>query len=84
MEKSNSPKGLLKAVLGDIPFDVTDVLPASFRCDCSKEKIAKSLATLGKKELDEIIADGEGIEVKCHFCNQDYKFSIAELKEIRR
>ena len=30
-----------------------------------------------------MIADGNGIEVKCHFCNTNYKFSTEELKEIR-
>ncbi len=83
LEQGDTPEELLKEVLGDIEFEVTDQIPAEFYCDCSKEKIAKSLSTLGKKELDEIIADGVDIEVKCHFCNTDYKFSTEELKEIR-
>lgn len=83
LEQGNTPEELLKQVLGDIDFEVTDRIPAEFHCDCSKERIAKSLATIGKKDLDEMIADGEGIEVKCHFCNTDYKFSTEELKEIR-
>lgn len=83
LEKGDTPEMLLKEVLGDIEFEITDIIPAEFRCDCSKERISKSLATIGKKDLDEMIADGEGIEVKCHFCNTDYKFSTEELKEIR-
>lgn len=83
LEKGDTPEMLLKEVLGDIEFEVTDTIPAEFRCDCSKERIAKSLATIGKKDLDEMIADGEGIEVKCHFCNTAYHFSTEELKEIR-
>lgn len=84
LEKGDTPEMLLKEVLGDIDFEVTDTIPVEFRCDCSKERIAKSLATIGKKDLDEMIADGEGIEVKCHFCNTDYKFTTEELKEIRK
>ncbi len=84
LEKGDSPEMLLKEVLGDIDFEVTDTIPVEFRCDCSKERIAKSLATIGKKDLDEMIADGEGIEVKCHFCNTAYNFSTEELKEIRK
>ena len=34
------------------------------------------------KELDDIIADGEEIEVKCFFCNSAYKFGTDELQEI--
>ena len=83
LEKGDTPEELLKEVLGDIEFEVTDTIPAEFHCDCSKERIAKSLATLSKKDLDEMIADGEGIEVKCHFCNTSYQFDTQELKEIR-
>ena len=82
-EKGDTPEELLKEVLGNIEFEVTDTIPAEFHCDCSKERIAKSLATLSKKDLDEMIADGEGIEVKCHFCNTSYQFDTQELKEIR-
>ena len=83
LEKGDTPELLLKEVLGEIPFEVTETIPAKFWCGCSKERISKSLATLGKKELDEMIAEGQGIEVKCHFCNTDYTFSADELKEIR-
>lgn len=83
LEKGGTPEQLLKEVLGDLPFEVTDTLPASFFCNCSKERISRSLATIGKKDLDEMIADGSGIEVKCYFCNTSYQFSTEELKEIR-
>ncbi len=83
LEKGDTPEQLLKEVLGDIPFEVTDTLPASFHCNCSKERISKSLATIGRKDLDEMIADGNSIEVKCHFCNTSYQFDTEELKEIR-
>lgn len=84
LEKSDTPETLLAEILGDIPFEVTDTMPVQFSCGCSKERIAKSLATIGKKDLDEMIADGGGIEVKCHFCNTKYAFHTEELKKIRR
>lgn len=84
LEKGDTPELLLKEVLGDIPFETAEAVPVQFRCDCSKEKIAKSLAAISKKDLDEMIADGKGIEVKCHFCNTDYHFSTEELQGIRK
>lgn len=84
LEKYGAPENLLKEVLGEIAFEVTDKIPVEFRCDCSKERIAKNLASLGKKDLEELIADGEGIEVKCHFCNTAYQFQTEELKEIAK
>ena len=29
-----------------------------------------------------MIDDGKEIEVKCHFCNTSYPFSVEELKEL--
>lgn len=83
LEKGNTPEELLKEVLGEIPFEVTDTMEAKFQCDCSKERISKSLATIGKKDLEELIAGGEGIEVKCHFCNTAYWFDTKELTNIK-
>lgn len=83
LEQDDTPEQLLKEVLGDIPFEVAETIPTGFCCSCSKERIARTIATIGKKDLDEMIADGGGIEVKCHFCNTSYHFSTEELKEIR-
>ncbi|MCI8874952.1 MAG: Hsp33 family molecular chaperone HslO [Lachnospiraceae bacterium] len=83
IEKGETPEELLGAVLKGIEFEVTDTLPVEFRCDCSKERILKSLATLPGKDLDDLISGGEGIGVKCQFCNTAYQFETEDLKEIR-
>ena len=67
-----------------IAFCITDKIPAAFVCDCSKERVSRALSTLSKKDLDDIINDGESIEVKCQFCNKAYEFSVEELKELRK
>ena len=36
----------------------------------------------GRKEINDMIQDGKPIEVKCHFCNTAYEFSIEDLKQI--
>lgn len=83
IENGETPEELLGAVLKGIEFEVTDTLSVEFCCDCSKERILKSLATLPKKDLDDLISGGEGIEVKCQFCNTAYQFETEDLKEIR-
>lgn len=81
-EQGMTPEDILKYVMGDIDVEVLDTIDAQFKCDCSKEKISKSLASLQTEELENIINDGESIEVKCHFCNSAYNFDVDELKEI--
>ena len=65
-------------------LEITDTIETQFHCDCSKEKVSRALATINKKDLDDIINDGESIEIKCQFCSKAYNFDIEELKEIRK
>ena len=83
LERGLTPEGMLEEILGDLGVEVTDTLDTQFYCDCSKERVSRALATISKKDLDDIINDGESIEVKCQFCNKAYTFEIDELKEIR-
>jgi molecular chaperone Hsp33 len=83
LERGLTPEGILEEILGELGVEVSDTLPAEFKCDCSKERISKALATISKKDLDGLINEGESIEVKCQFCNTAYTFGVDELKEIR-
>lgn len=83
LERGMTPEDILKEILGDFDLTITDEIPAAFVCDCSKERVARALSTISKKDMDSIINDGESIEVKCQFCNKAYNFDIDELKELR-
>ena len=54
----------------------------SYRCDCSKERVERALISVGKKEIKEMINEGQSIEVNCHFCGKNYEFTVEELKQI--
>lgn len=82
MEKGMSPEDILEYYLGDLDLKINEKLPVQYHCDCSKERVAGALATLSTKDLEDIINDGEEIEVKCYFCNSAYKFQVDELKEM--
>lgn len=56
----------------------------TYHCNCSKERVEKVLISLGKKELQELIDEGKEVELNCHFCNTDYRFTVEELKKIQR
>lgn len=84
LEKGMTPEQILEEILGEFGIEITDTVEAAFKCDCSKEKISRALATISKKDMDDIINDGESIEVKCQFCNTAYKFEVDELKELRK
>ena len=82
MDRGMTPEDILEYYLGDLGLKITEKLPVRYHCGCSKEKVAGALATISTGDLQEMINDGEEIEVKCYFCNSAYKFSTEELKEI--
>ena len=83
LEDGNSPEQILGILLEGMDMELLSTMPVEFSCNCSRERGAKALYSIGKKEMDEMIADGEPIEVKCHFCNRAYQFSVEDLKQIR-
>ena len=83
LEDGNSPAQILGILLEGMDMELLSTMPVEFSCNCSRERVAKALYSIGKKEMDEMIADGEPIEVKCHFCNKAYPFSVEDLKQIR-
>lgn len=83
LEDGNSPEQILGILLEGMDMEILSTMPVEFSCNCSRDRVAKALYSIGKKEMDEMIADGEPIEVKCHFCNRAYQFSVEDLKQIR-
>lgn len=77
-----TPEQILEDLLGNLDLAVTDTMPVKFYCNCTKDRVEKALISIGKKDIQEMIDDGKEIEVKCHFCNKNYTFSVDELKEI--
>ncbi len=84
LEDGNTPEQILENILGEFGLEITDTIETGFQCDCSKERVSRAIATLSKKDLDDIINDGEAIEVKCQFCNKAYNFDVDELKGMRK
>lgn len=81
MEEGMTPEMILEHILGDLDLEITEKEDVRFHCNCSKERVSEALATISKADLQEMIDEGEDIEVKCFFCNTAYKFTVDELKE---
>lgn len=79
LDNGHTPEKMLNQVLEGLNVEITDTIPAEFYCNCSKERIEKAIISIGKKDIQSMIDDGEPIEVKCHFCNTAYQFSVDEL-----
>lgn len=82
LDQGYTPEQLLETLLGNLGLEITDTVPTQFYCNCSKERVEQAVVSIGRKEIQEMIDDGEDIEVKCHFCNTAYRYTVDELKNI--
>ncbi len=58
-------------------------MPVELKCDCSRDRIERALISLGLEELNDMIRQDGGAEVRCHFCTKAYDFTADELGELR-
>ena len=84
LEAGNSPEDIIRILLEGLEPEILDTIPTSYHCDCHKERVARAIISIGKKDLQEMIDDGKEIEVNCQFCGKKYTFSVDELKEMLR
>lgn len=82
LEDGKGPEEILEGVLGEFGLELTDRLPVSFQCDCSRERVEKVLLSLDKKDRQELIDEGKDVELHCHFCGSNYVFSTEEIKNL--
>ena len=77
-----TPEQMLDLLLEGMEPEINDTVAVQFACNCNRHRIEKVLISLGKKELRDIIEEGQEIEINCHFCNTKYKFSVEEVKQL--
>ena len=85
LDNNFSLSEIAKKVTGDKNIKVIeDNKVPKYKCNCSKEKMAEALISIGKKELEDIIREDGKAELVCHFCDKKYNFTKEELEEILR
>ncbi len=79
------PEDVLARVFGGA-VEVLGRQEVSFGCPCSRERFEAGLVTLGADELRRIIDEEENelTELVCHFCNEAYYFTSADLEGVLR
>ena len=82
LDKGYTPEQILDELLGNLGVEITDMIPTQFYCNCSKERVEQAVASIGRKDIQEMIDEGKDIEVKCHFCNTSYNYTVEDLKNI--
>lgn len=79
MEQGENPEGLLRWVVGE-NLQLLDELDVVFKCQCSRERVERTLISMGEHELKQLIEEDGQAEVECHFCNEKYVFDRPQLE----
>ncbi|MCQ2418277.1 MAG: Hsp33 family molecular chaperone HslO [Clostridia bacterium] len=77
-----TPEQMIAAVMEHFEVEFFESEEVCYQCYCSRDRVEKTLISLGKQELQEIIDDGETIHVNCQFCDADYAFTTDQIQEI--
>ncbi|NLP44937.1 MAG: Hsp33 family molecular chaperone HslO [Peptococcaceae bacterium] len=83
IQEGYKPERILTEILGTEDLQILERIPISYKCRCSKERLASALISLGKNEIADIIEKDGQAKALCHFCNEEYLFSVEELGRLR-
>lgn len=53
-----------------------------YKCNCTREKIAGILHSVGREELQNIVKEQGKVSVHCHYCNTDYEFFKEDIDKL--
>jgi molecular chaperone Hsp33 len=59
-----------------------EALHPQFACTCSRERVSNMILSLGKAEVEEILAERGDVEVACEFCGQQQRFDPVDAAQI--
>lgn len=82
MDKGMSPEDMIHKLFEGYDVVLNDSITPEYHCDCSRERVYKAVMSVGKAEIEDMIADNKPIEVGCHFCNRKYTFDIPDLQSM--
>ena len=82
LEAGMTPEDILGQVCGDLGVVFMETTEVSYKCYCSRDRVTSALISLGRKELEEIKAEGKIFPVECQFCDTVYEFTPADIDEL--
>ncbi|MFK0572127.1 Hsp33 family molecular chaperone HslO [Endozoicomonas sp.] len=61
---------------------IFDQEPVRFACTCSRERSARIISTLDRKEVESIVEEEGQVALDCQFCNHQYAFGKEDIDMI--
>ncbi len=82
LDEGKTPEEILDIIFEGQSVMILEDSPVQFNCECSKEKFATAIITLGTSEIQAMIDEDHGAEAVCSFCGEKYHFDESELTDL--
>jgi molecular chaperone Hsp33 len=70
---------LIRRLFANETVRVFEPRPVTVTCRCNRGGISTMLMSLGRDEVDSIVAEQGKVEVTCEFCGRQYQFSPGDI-----
>jgi molecular chaperone Hsp33 len=77
-----SPEVLLAETLYGMPYTKVGDRAVVFGCRCSPERLAGSLASLPRSDIESLMEGGKTLEIQCDYCRKNYEFTVHQLRHL--
>lgn len=78
-------QGMNAEMIAKSCFEDIEILEESsiqWHCDCSRDRFYGALTTLRREDLEEMLQEDHGCEVKCEYCNNKVQFTEEDLQHV--
>ena len=87
LRQGDSPELMLDRIFGMGEYDVLAHTPVRYSCPCSRDRAERAIVLLGLGPIAELIEQARATgytELSCEFCREHYRFTPAELEQLRQ
>lgn len=77
-----TPEAMVERGLAGLAPRILQRQALAFRCRCDRQRVERALISLGAEELETMLREDGGAELRCHFCGATYHVSGGELEAL--
>lgn len=82
LDSGHTPEDMIRSILNGFNVEIMDERTAEYKCTCSLARVTRTLKSLKTQELQNMIDEDGGAEVKCRFCGKAYNYTENDLRNI--
>lgn len=79
LQDGKTIEDILQLALAGFAPETLDTARVDYHCDCSLERVERTIRSLGKSEVEKLRDEDPMAEVNCQFCGKQYRVDLNDL-----